>query len=687
MTRGAVVVLFLAALGFSKAARADEGMWTFDRFPVAKMQAAYGWAPDQAWLTHVRLSSLMIPGDCSASFISGDGLVMTNHHCARDCILAQSDKTHDYIADGFYAAALKDERPCSGFELDGLDSITDVTARIEAATKGKTGKEFADAERAAIAKVQGACAGGDQVTCQVVTLYHGAVYDLYKYRRYTDVRLVFSVEDDAANFGGDPDNFEYPRYDIDVALLRVYQDGKPLHPADHFRFAGVPVKAGAAVVTCGIPEQTQRDDTIAQLEFLRDYDHPIWLTFNEEQVGMLWEMQRESPEMQRESLSDYFYAMNDLKAFQGEEAALVSGPLLAEKEAAEAALRKRVAADSKLAADAGAWDKIAAAQVYERGIYLRLVLLENFPDWVMPDDVRQAKELLRYAAEIGKPDGERLSDDQAANLPGTEEDITASGPDYPAVDKEYWAWWLTDMRFYLGADDPDVKAILGKESPEEIADEIVGGTKLGDAGVRAKLLAGGPAAIAASDDPLLVFMRRLDGPARKVLAEERDHVDAVETQNAALIAQAKFALYGAAEAPDGTLTPRLSYGAVQGYEQDGAYIVPFTNFAGAFGRATGEEPFKLPPSWIRAQQAGLDMGTPLDIATTNDIVGGNSGSPVIDRDGDVVGLIFDGNIQSLGGAFGYDPAVNRAVAVDVTALQAALETIYHADRLVKEMGQ
>jgi len=680
-------LVFVLVVGFAGAARADAGMWTFDHFPAGQMKAAYGWAPDQAWMTHVRLSSLMIPGDCSASFVSGDGLVMTNHHCARDCILAQSDKDHDYIADGFYAAALKDERPCSGFELDGLDSITDVTTRIDAATKGKSGKGFEDAQRAAIAAVEAECGGGDAVTCQVVTLYHGGVYDLYKYRRYTDVRLVFSVEDDAANFGGDPDNFEYPRYDIDVTFLRVYVDGKPYHPADHFRFAAVPVTAGQAVVTSGTPESTQRDDTVAQLEFIRDYDHPIWLQFISEQVGMLWEMQHENAEMHRESLSDYFYAMNTLKAFQGEEAALVSGPLLAQKQAAEDALRKQVAADPKLAADAGAWDRIAAAQVYERGIYQRLALLDEFPDGEMPDDVRQAKELLRYAAEIGKPNGERLQDYQDANLPATKEDITASGQDYPAVDKEYWAWWLTDMRFYLGADDPDVKAVLGKESPEQIAGEIVGGTTLADAGVRAKLLAGGPAAIAASDDPLLVFMRRLDGPARKVLMDWSDHVDAVETRDSGLIARAKFALYGTAQAPDGTLTPRLSYGAVQGYEQDGKFVAPFTDFAGAFGRATGEEPFKLPPRWVKAQAAGMDMATSLDMVTTNDIVGGNSGSPVIDKNGDLVGLVFDGNIQSLGGSFGFDPAVNRAVAVDVTALKLALTTIYHADRLVKEMAE
>jgi hypothetical protein len=680
-------LIFAGVLSFASTAHADEGMWTFEHFPAAQMKAAYGWAPDAAWLDHVRLSSLAVAGGCSASFISGDGLVMTNHHCARECIEAQGDGKHDYIASGFYAAALRDEPRCAGYELDGLTSITDVTARIDAATKGKSGKGFEDAERAAIAKVEGECSTGADVLCQVVTLYHGGVYDLYKYRRYQDVRLVFSVEDDAANFGGDPDNFEYPRYDIDVALLRVYQDGKPLHPADHFRFAPVAAKAGDVVLTSGNPEPTDRDDTMAQLDFIRDYDHPIWLQFISEQIGMLWEMQHETAEMQRDSLTDYFFAMNDLKAFQGEETALIGGTVMAQRQSQEDALRKQVAANPTLAGVSGAWDAIAAAKQYERGIYMRYVLLEAFPDQVMPDVVRQAKELVRYAAEVKKPDGARLADYTAANLPGTMQDIDAKLPDYPKLDREYLTWWLTDLRFYLGADDPDVKAILGKESPEEIAAEIVGGTKMGDADARAGLLKGGTAAIDASDDPMLVFMRRLDGPARAVRADEVNNVDAVVTKNAALIAGAKFKLYGAGVAPDGTLTPRLSYGTIKGYEQDGKFIEPTTDFAGAFGRATGQEPFKLPPSWIKAQAAGMAMNTDLDMATTNDIVGGNSGSPVVDRQGDITGLVFDGDIQSLGGSFGFDPAVNRAVAVDVTALKMALTTIYHADRLVKEMGQ
>jgi hypothetical protein len=680
-------LIFVLVLGFAAGARADEGMWTFDHFPAAKMQAVYGWAPDQAWLDHVRVSSLAVAGGCSASFISRDGLVMTNHHCARGCIEAAGDKSHDYVAGGFYAAALKDERPCPGYELDGLTSITDVTARIEDATKGKSGKAFGDAEQAAIAKVEGECSTSVAVLCQVVTLYHGGVYDLYKYNRYQDVRLVFSVEDDAANFGGDPDNFEYPRYDIDVAFLRVYVKGKPLHPADHFRFAPVAAKAGDVVLTSGNPESTDRDDTVAELEFLRDVQRPEGLQSISEFVGILWEMQHENEKMQRESLSDYFYAMNDLKAFEGEEAALVSGPIIAQKQAEEDALRKRVAADPALAGVAGAWDAIAQAKRHQSTINMRYRLLELFPDGYMPDDVRQAKELLRYSEEIKKPDGERLADYTAANLPGTAEDITGAGIDYPEIDRKLLAWWLTDMRFYLGADDADVKAVLGKDSPEQIADEIVNGTKLGDAAVRAKLLAGGPAAIEASDDPLLVFMRRLDGPARNVLADQTNNVDAVVTKNAALIAQAKFKLFGTSEAPDGTLTPRLSYGTVKGYEQDGKFIAPFTDFAGAFNRATGEEPFKLPPRWLKAQAAGMDMSTGLDMVTTNDIVGGNSGSPVVDERGDLTGLVFDGDIQSLGGAFGFDPAVNRAVAVDVTALKLALGTIYHADRLVKEMGQ
>jgi len=680
------MLIVFGVFGLGAAAHADEGMWTFNHFPAAQMQADYGWAPDQAWLDHVRLSTLRLAEGCTASFVSGDGLVMTNHHCARGCVGALSDARHDYIADGFYAAALKEEKPCPDIEADELMGITDVTGRITAQTAGKTGKAFAEAEQAAIAKVEAGCDTGADRRCEVVTLYNGARYDLYDYKRFQDLRLVFAVEDDAANFGGDPDNFEFPRYDIDVAFLRVYDHGKPLHPLDHFRFETTPAKAGDIVFAVGNPGSTQRADTVAQLDFQRDYSLPDRRTLFSEEAGILWAMGQQSPELRRETLTDYFFTMNSLKAYQGEQKALVEGPLMARAEAAEAALRQKVAADPALAADAGAWEGIAQAETHYGQILMRYILLELFPERVMPRDVGDAMTLIRYAGESVKPDDQRLEAYTQANLPALTQEIDAKTPDYPAVDRQLITWWLMDVRYYLGADDPDVKAIMGRESPAQIADAIVFHTRLTDARYRAALLAGGAAAIDASPDPLLVFARRLNGPARAVLDDYDNNVKAVITQNAALIAHAKFALYGTSVYPDATFTLRLSYGRVKGYEQDGRFVTPFTTFGGAFARATGQPPFKLPASWLQAEP-DIDLATDLDMAMSVDIVGGNSGSPVVNREGQVTGLIFDGDIQSLGGAFGYDGSVNRGVAVDATALKLALAKIYHADRLVREIDQ
>jgi hypothetical protein len=683
ITGTVTLALALAAFTAGRPAQADEGMWTFNNFPAAKMQAKYGWAPDAAWLQHVQLSTLRLAEGCTASFISPDGLVMTNHHCARGCIGALSDAKHDYIATGFYAAALKEERRCPDMEADQLTGIEDVTAKIRNATDGKSGKAFIDAERGAIAEVENKCQTSAALRCEVVTLYHGGEYDLYTYKRYQDLRLVWSVEDDAANFGGDPDNFNFPRYDIDVSFLRVYDHGKPLHTENYFKFAPQPVQAGDIVFTAGNPGSTDRGDTVAQLDFQRDVALPTLIALLSQDEGILWEMSREGAEPARIARTSLFFTQNSLKAFKGEEQALVDGPILAQKTAEQRALEQKIAADPKLADAKGAWPAIAQAMQAQRQIFLPYLMLDRLPN--VSRLMHQAILLDRYASQSQKPDGQRLEEYTQANFPALKEEIGASEPVYSELEKTQITWWLTELRAELGADSPYVHTVLGKQSPEQIADMVVDGTKLGSAKVRAQLLAGGPKAIDASQDPLLAFARRLDGPAMAVLNQYDNEVKAVVTQNAARIARARFALYGHAIYPDATFTLRLSYGTVKGYTQNGQFVQPFTTFAGAYARATGNPPFKLPASWLKAEPK-IDTATDLDMASTNDIVGGNSGSPVIDRNGDVTGLIFDGDIQSLGGDFGYDPAVNRAVAVDATALKLALTKIYHDERLVKELG-
>src|SRR5882757_3600219 len=676
--------VLLVAASITAPALADEGMWTFDNFPAAKMHAKYGWAPDAAWLEHARLGSIRLTVGCSASLVSSDGLVMTNHHCVRDCVSELADAQHDYVANGFYAATAAEEKKCPAMEANQLVKITEVTSQMEAATAGKSDRAFHEAERAAKAKIESACGTAADVRCEVVKLYQGGVYDLYKYKRYQDVRVVFAPEESAAFFGGDPDNFTFPRYDLDASFVRIYDNGAPLHTDVFLKFAAKGVKQGDIAFTSGNPGSTERDDTLAELEFQRDAAQPYILNLFSELRGVLSEFATKGPEQARTSKTLLFEIENSLKAIKGRQLALVEGPLIADKARAEKEFRRRVAADPKLAKQyGGAWNAVAAAVAHQRNIYLRNSLLERFPQW-MSELLGHTVALNRYAAEIGKPDGQRLEEFSDANFPALRQQIVSPAPIHADLEKTVLAWWLTKVREYLGTSDPDVRALLGKNSPEEIADALVTGTKLSEAPLRAKLLDGGASGIDAYHDPLIDFARKLDVPARAVRADNENNVRAVITKNAALIAKARFALEGKGTYPDATFTLRLSYGAVAGYEEKGRTVAPTTNFAGAYAHATGRDPFKLPDSWITAEKK-VDPNAQLNFVSTNDIIGGNSGSPVIGRNGEAIGLIFDGNIQSLGGDFGYDGSQNRSIAVDVTGITEALKHIYHADRLVKEL--
>jgi hypothetical protein len=678
------VLLLLAAASITAPALADEGMWTYDNFPTAKMRAKYGWAPDAAWLEHARLGSIRLTLGCSASLVSPDGLVMTNHHCVRECVSELADAQHDYIANGFYAATGAEEKKCPAMEANQLVKITDVTKQVEAATAGKSDRAFHEAERATKAQIESTCGTAADVRCEVVTLYQGGVYDLYKYKRYQDVRVVFAPEEDAAFFGGDPDNFTFPRYDLDAAFVRIYDSGAPLHTETFLKFATKGVKQGDIAFTSGNPGSTERDDTLAELEFQRDAAQPFILYLYSELRGVLSEFATKGPEQARTSKTLLFGMENSLKAIKGRQLALVEGLLVADKARAEKEFRRRVAADPKLAKEyGGAWNAVAAAVAHQRNIYVRSFLLERIPQR-MSDLLGHTVALNRYAAEIGKPDGQRLEEFSDAHFPALRQQIVSPAPIHDELEKTVLTWWLTKVREYLGTSDPDVRTLLGNNSPEEISDMLVTGAKLGEASLRAQLLEGGASAINAYHDPLIDFARKLDVPARAVRADSENNVKAVITKNAGLIAKARFALEGKGTYPDATFTLRLSYGAVAGYEEKGRTVTPTTNFAGAYAHATGRDPFKLPDSWMRAGKA-VDPNAQLNFVSTNDIIGGNSGSPVIGRNGEAIGLIFDGNIQSLGGDFGYDGSQNRAIAVDVTGITEALKNIYHADRLVKEL--
>jgi peptidase S46-like protein len=668
-------------------ARADEGMWTFDAFPSERVAKAYGFAPDRAWLDHVRLSSVRLARGCSASFVSRLGLVQTNHHCAQGCIEQLSTATSDLVASGFYAKTAADERKCPNVEVNQLVAITDVTARVNAATAGLGGKALVDAKRAVEATIAKECSGGDaNIRCDVVELYHGGIYDLYRYRRYQDVRLVFAPEMAIAFFGGDPDNFEFPRYDLDVAYLRVYVDDRPLDTSANFlRYAARDAQAGDLTFTSGHPGRTNRLDTVAALEFQRDVALPRGIFYNSELRGILTEFSATGAEHARIAKGMLFGVENSLKARKGQFAALVDPAIIRVRAASEAELRRKIDADPQLRAQYGAaWDNIRAALERFRGMRDR----ETFTEGGQGFRSRLfgfAKTLVRHAAEAKKPDEARLPEYTVENFRGQRQSLNSRAPIYPELEKLTLTFSLTKLREALGPDDPFVRKVLGSKAPAQLAAELVDGTRLADPGLRRSLIDADEATIATSEDAMIAFVRAIDPDLRAIRHTYEDQIQAELTRSSEQIAHAMFRVNGTSTYPDATFTLRLSFGAVEGYRQDGRDVAPITTIGGAFARATGADPFRLPDSWIAARGA-LDLDKPFNLATTNDIIGGNSGSPVINRDAEVVGLIFDGNIQSLGGDFGFDPGQNRAVAVAVGTLREALAKVYHADRIVAELA-
>ena len=661
-------------------------MWTFNNFPSAQVEKRFGFSPDKAWLDHVRLSSVRLALGCSGSFVSPDGLVMTNHHCARRCIQDLSTKDQDLNLMGFQAKTQAEERTCPRMEINQLIGMEDVTARVQTATRGLAGQAFNKAQKAEFTRIEKACQTSDRLRCEVVTLYHGGQYQLYTYRRWKkDVRLVFAPEEGSAFFGGDPDNFNFPRYDLDVSFLRVYEDGKPLQTPEYFRWSEAGARDGELTFVSGNPGHTSRLFTVAQLAALRDDLIPVRLQRLAQERGWVAEFAERGREAARISRSTLFGVENSYKGWVGRRDALLDPTFFATKVREEQALRARVARIPALQKEVGgAWDAIAQAARTE-------VKLEPETTWIRSENKYYselfgiARNLVWGVAEREKPDIERYREFTDARLPATELVTFNKAPIYPELEVEMFTLGLTKMREELGADHPFVNQMLGKESPRQLATRVVQGTKLFDVAQRRALWDGGAAAIAASDDPMIALVRRLDPEMRAARKRYEDEVESVLKKNSELIAKARFKLEGTSIYPDATFSPRLSYGSVRGWtREDGVQVKPFTDFGGAFARATGEAPFDLPQTWLKAKDR-LTMTTPLNFVTTNDIIGGNSGSPVINRNAEIVGLVFDGNLPSLGGDFGFDIRNNRTVAVDSRGLSEALRVVYGADRLVQEL--
>lgn len=676
-------LLLLLLLGAAPAL-ADEGMWLPNDFPSTRVQAAYGFAPSQQWLDRVRLGAVKLSNGCSASFVSTGGLVMTNHHCARECVQDLSTPRADHLEKGFFAAAPKDERRCPNIEADQLVSITDVTDRIHAATAGRDGEAFATALRQESARIEGACTTGSEVRCDVVNLFHGGKYHLYTYRRFQDVRLVFAPEFPMAAFGGYADNFEFPRYGFDVAFLRVYRSDAPVQTPDALQWSATPVREGDLVFVPGNPGGTERVSTVEQLSLERDVVLP-WILVRAGQLrGTLLQFSSENPELFRISRARIRTVENGLKALGGRRAWLADPANFERKRAEDAELRAAVKKDPAKEARFGpAWKGIADAVQAERELFVRYELAETKS--AIPSDLFDyARLLVRAAEERPKPSPERLREFGDARLPLIETRLLRPVPVPRSLERVLVTFGLRALRDTFGPDDPLVQAAIGKRSPEEVAREAVAGSRLDDPKVREALWKGGAAAVAASSDPMIALARRLDPQARAVRKEYENRVQGALARNGELLFQAAVAVHGTSGYPDGTLTLRLSYGTVAGWTESGKQVPAMTHLSGLYARNTGQFPFAVAPTWLAARPR-LDPEMPFDLATTNDIIGGNSGSPLIDRNGQVVALIFDGNRDSLGGDYAYDGATNRAVALHGTAILEGLEKVYGAGRLAKEI--
>ncbi|WP_028080333.1 S46 family peptidase [Solimonas soli] len=658
-------------------ASAAEGMWTLDNLPRAQLKEQYGFEPDAKWVDHVMKASVRLAGGCSGSFVSKDGLVLTNAHCVLGCVQDLS-RDKDWVNDGFVARKREEEVACPSVELNRLEQISNVSARIAKATAGKSGQAFVDARQAETAAIESECTGRDtaRTRCDVVELYNGGQYDLYRYHRFQDVRLVFSPEYQAAFFGGDPDNFNFPRYNLDMGMLRAYEDGKPAKIKDYFPLNTAGAAVGELTLVTGHPGSTERQLTIAQLASLRDYRLINAALYLSERRAMIAQYGRISAEAARQSQTDLTYTENSLKVYKGEIEALHDPAVFARKQSEEDALRAA-------AGSSAPWDAIARAEVVRRNQYARYAMLERSQAFYS-EQFRIARTLVRHAEEMQKANGDRLPEYQDAALPTLKQKLMSKAPIYPDYEKAKLTWSLTKLREAVGPDDALVKLVLGRKSPEERANELVDGSRLADLAVRQQLWDGGAAAIAASDDPFIKLAREVDAPSRAVRKTIEAEVDAPEARAAEEIARLRFAKFGTGVYPDATFTLRLSYGEVKGWDENGVPVPPFTDLAGAFARQTGSDPFELPKSW-NAAKPKLDLKTPFNFVTTNDIIGGNSGSPVINRKAQIVGLAFDGNAHSHGGAFWFDDQLNRCVAVHPAAIAEALDKIYAAGGLLKEM--
>ena len=661
---------------------ADEGMWTFDNPPLAALSSRYGFTPTPAWLEHVRLASVRVNDGGSASFVSADGLVLTNHHVASGQIENLSTPTRNLIVDGFYARTLDEELRAPDLELNVLVSMEEVTARVTGAVpRGARDEAALNARRAEIARIEKESLDATGLRSDVVTLYHGGEYWLYRYKRYTDVRLVFAPEQQIAYFGGDPDNFTFPRFDLDFAILRAYENGRPAVTQNYLRLNPKGAAEGELVMVSGHPGATSRLETVAQLEFSRDYGYPHQIDVYQRRLKALRDFSTRGPEQARQATGLIFGLENSLKAVSGILTGLRTPTVLEKKRQEEREFRRLVDSRSEWRREfSGAWSRVEAVQDEKRE-----VLRTNSPSFTRL--INLAIQLVQYTTEVQKPDGERLPGYHESQLESLRLQLLSPAPLYQEFEE---ALLLDAWRQLLetnGPDDPFLRAALEGRSPEVVARQVTSETKLVDAAVRKTLLDGGAAAVAQSSDPMVALVRRVDPVLRERTRRAEREVESVESAAQQLIGRARFAVFGKTMSPDATFTLRLAYGTVTGYPMNGTVAPTRTTFYGLYDRATAfdfKPPWDLPARYVDRKDR-LELPTPLNFINTADIIGGNSGSPVINRQGELVGLIFDGNIESLVGDLVYDSEKNRAIAVHAGAIVEVLRKMYDAAPLADKL--
>ena len=666
---------------------ADEGMWTFDNPPLKQLKDRYGFTPTKEWLDHVRLSSIRFNDGGSGSFVSPNGLVLTNHHVARDQLQKISTPQNDYVKNGFYAKTQADELKSADLELNVLISMENVTSRvIGAARAGMTSQQALDARRAEIARISDESEKQSGLRSDVITLYAGGEYWVYRYKKYTDVRLVFAPEGQTAFFGGDPDNFTYPRYDLDIALFRVYENDRPVHSDQYFKWNSRGPADGDLVFVSGNPGSTDRLDTMAQIKSERDFAYPAVINTIKDRLAVIDKYAAMGEEQARQSADLKFGLENSLKALSGEYQGLLDKSIIAKKQSEEDDFRGRVDRDPRLKSQYGAaWSELETA--IKRSDEMFKPLTYRSVGRSFSQLATYAVTIVQYAQEINKPDAQRVNGFHDSQLASLKFSMLSPAPVYPDLEKLLLADAFRESLKELGPADPFIKAALDGASTDAAAGQLIGGTKLADPDFRKALVDGGEQAVSSSTDPLIRFAVRIVPILREMRKWSEDNVQSVETSASEKLGAARFAVYGKSVYPDATFTLRLSYGTVQGYPMNGTKAPPMTTVYGLYDRGYSfglKPPFDIPERWMKRRQS-LDLTVPMDFVSTCDIIGGNSGSPVINRSGEFVGIIFDGNIESLVGRFVYDERTNRAVAVDSSAIIYALRNVYDAGQLADEL--